>query len=204
MTRNSRLAIVTALTFLRIPLVLVFFACALVHASRPGAPSWLPWAAFGFLAASALTDMADGFLARRLGVVSNFGSHLDPLTDKVFSLATLPLLVYVAARNGHDAHAIVLLCMTVLFLLRDQWVSFLRSVGAGFKVPGHANWSGKLRTLISFPLICLVYLAEGAGVAIQPSFLYLLESAAIIITLVSLWVYTRRYWDCLRASLLDG
>ena len=47
--------------------------------------------------------------------------------------------------------------LAILFLLRDQWVSFLRSLGALHNLSAKANWSGKARTLISFPTICVIY-----------------------------------------------
>ena len=121
--------------------------------------------------------------------------------DKFFYLATFPLLVYVATRNGHPRHAMLLLVMTMLFLMRDQWVTFLRAIGSIYDVAGGANWSGKLRTAVTFPLICVIYaFEESPRPLINAKFLFGFEMLGLTINAISVWVYTRRYWPFLRRS----
>jgi phosphatidylglycerophosphate synthase len=96
----------------------------------------------------------------------------------------------------------VLLVLTILFLLRDQWVSFLRSIGALHNLSAEANWSGKARTIISFPTICVIYYALQAP-AVWPTrpglrILYLLEGSSMVINLISIVVYTLHFWPALR------
>jgi len=199
MDRKTKLGFVTFLTFVRFPLVLLFFTGALVHHRHP--VPWLFTASFSALIASAVTDLFDGYFARRLGVVTTFGAHADPLMDKFFYLSTLPLLVFLSAANGHTGHAVFLLCLTMLFLTRDQWVTFLRALGSLCGVRADANWSGKLRTGVTFPLIGAIYYVEAAPRPIVGyGFLYAFESAALLINVVSLFVYTRRYWPCLHRA----
>ena len=92
------------------------------------------------------------------------------------------------------------------FLLRDQWVSFLRSLGALHNLSAKANWSGKARTLISFPTICVIYyyLAAPAGWGLRPPdrVVYGLEGLSMVINLISIGVYTVRFWPALRAELV--
>src|SRR5690606_14825101 len=79
-TPKGALAIVTALTMVRVPLVLLFMAGALV-----GSPQRFPWLAptnLALLVVASLSDMFDGMLARRWRVTSTFGAMADPLTDK--------------------------------------------------------------------------------------------------------------------------
>jgi phosphatidylglycerophosphate synthase len=203
MSSRAKLAVVTLLTFARFPLVLLFFGGAIAYAVIPDAqhPPWLFATTFAALICSAVTDLFDGILARRFKVETRMGAHADPLMDKFFYVATLPLLVFVAAQNLHIRHAVFLLVMTLFFLTRDQWVSFLRTIGSTHNVPGGANWSGKLRTSINFPLICCIYHFEEAPRQIlAPWFVYAFEALGVIVNVVSLVVYTRRYWSCLRAS----
>lgn len=203
MSSRAKLAVVTLLTLGRFPLVLLFFGGAIAYAVLPEAshPSWLFAATFTALITSAVTDLFDGILARRFKVETRLGAHADPLMDKFFYVATLPVLVFVATHNQHIGHAIFLLVMTLFFLTRDQWVTFLRSIGSSHNIPGGANWSGKLRTSINFPLICCIYHFEEAPRQIlAPWFLHAFEALGIIVNVVSLVVYTRRYWACLRAS----
>ena len=201
MNAKTRMGIVTFVTFVRVPLVFAFFALAIADTVVPNPPGWLfPLSGF-CLVLAALSDAVDGTLARKLKVTSSFGAYADPLTDKIFYLTALPLLVFLSAHNGHITHSVVLLCFTVLFMFRDQWVSFLRSIGSMYGAKADANWSGKLRTLISFPVICLVYYYEAAeSPIIGQRLLYVFEAIGTLINLVSIWVYTASYWPYVRKS----
>lgn len=199
--KQYQLYLVTLLTFLRFPLVMLFFAGAIVYVWHPWTP--LFFASFAALIASAITDLFDGHFARRFDVQTEFGAHADPLMDKFFYLATFPLLVFVATSNHHTAHAVLLLVMTVLFLTRDQWVTFLRAIGSIYGVSGGAHWSGKVRTALNFPLICAIYYFEEAPETIQLDFWPLLlafEIVGLAINMISLFTYTRHYWPYLRRS----
>jgi phosphatidylglycerophosphate synthase len=203
---RANLLFVTFLTFARFPLVLLFFVGAIAYAARDRQPAWLFGLSFFALVASAVTDFFDGYFARRLKVVTKLGAHADPLMDKFFYLASLPLLVFVAARNEHFRNAAFLLVLAILFLLRDQWVTFLRSIGSMYSVSGAADWSGKLRTAINFPLICAIYYFEEAPATVPwlpriPSVpLRVFEGIGMLVTLVSIYTYTRRYWPYLRQA----
>jgi len=190
--KNAK-AFVMALTLGRAPLVFLFVIVAVAHGGS-GSP-WLAWTACGLLALASVTDWFDGMLARKWNVTSRMGMLLDPLMDKIFYLSVLPTLLYLIARHaGWNTHAIVLLIFTIFFLLRDQWVSFLRSVGAEHGADMRANWAGKLRTAMTFPIACIIYLY----VAFTPAWLpldgvYTLEGLGIAINLLSIVIYTRRF-----------
>ncbi len=202
MQQKHKLLFVTFLTFIRFPLVLLFFAGAMVHSYRPS--TWLFFLTFFSLVCSALTDLFDGYYARKFGVVTTFGAHVDPLMDKFFYLASLPLLVYIMALDGQHHLASAMLLLTLVFLARDQWVTFLRSIGAMYQADGKANWSGKLRTALNFPMICLVYYVQESPDAYRPAFFfpvaYTLVCLTIILTFISLVIYTRQYWPYIRKS----
>ena len=51
--------------------------------------------AFVFFTISGITDIADGFIARKFNLISNFGKLMDPLADKLTQIATLTSLVIV-------------------------------------------------------------------------------------------------------------
>lgn len=199
MDSRQKLRFVTFLTVVRFPLVLLFFTFAIIYVNARHAP--LFYLAFASLIISATTDLFDGYFARKFEVETPFGAHVDPLMDKFFYLATFPLLVFVATANGHTQHAIVLVILTTLFLTRDQWVTFLRSIGSLYNVEGGANWSGKLRTAILFPLICTIYFHEESPVPwIARPVVYTFEGLALLVNVVSLYVYTKGYWPYLRKS----
>jgi len=50
--------------------------------------------AFIFFTISGITDIADGFIARKFNLVSNFGKLMDPLADKLTQIATIASLVF--------------------------------------------------------------------------------------------------------------
>jgi CDP-diacylglycerol--glycerol-3-phosphate 3-phosphatidyltransferase len=202
MSKKTQLLFVTFLTFVRFPLVLLFFAGAVVHTYHPVA--WLFWVTFFSLVLSALTDLFDGYYARKFNVVTTFGAHVDPLMDKFFYLASLPLLVYIMALDQKHHLASAMLLLTLIFLARDQWVTFLRSIGAIYQADGKANWSGKLRTALNFPMICIVYYVEKAPAPynqlIPTSIAYAFVLLTLGLTIMTLFVYTKQYWPYLKKS----
>jgi CDP-diacylglycerol--glycerol-3-phosphate 3-phosphatidyltransferase len=204
--KQDKLRLVTILTLVRFPLVLLFFVAAVFEAFYPSTALFL--AALIFMIASAATDLFDGYLARKHDVVTDFGAHADPLMDKLFYLVTLPTLVFLSTRSGHAGHASLLLVMTVLFLARDQWVTFLRAIGSMYAVSGCANWTGKIRTGMMFPVICAIYVFEAAPPHlsfINFRLLLVFEILALVLNAYSFFVYTIYYWPHLQrsASLKD-
>src|ERR1700722_20880018 len=91
------------------------------------------WACIVFTLA-AITDLLDGYLARKLGVVSVLGKFLDPLADKLIVMAALVWLVHI---GGMPARA------GVLVLGREISVTGLRSVAASEGVVIAAGSEGK-------------------------------------------------------------
>jgi len=200
---GSRFYFVQALTLVRAPLIFLFLGVS-IFCGHPPPPFWFV-VAFAAMILSAVTDLLDGYFARKLNVTSRLGAYADPLTDKIFYLTTFPTLVYIAGRGGEHSQACILLLLAILFLLRDQWVSFLRSLGALHGLSATANWSGKARTVVSFPAICVIYyyLQAPANWPLRFSTCLVLglEFLSMAINLVSIWVYTRRFWPALRAEL---
>ena len=99
------------------------------------------------LAASGLTDMLDGFIARRFHMVSEFGKALDPLADKLTQLAMLCCLVL---RFPRLLWLIIVLCVKECFVASTQLLVFHRTD----MVLG-AEWHGKLTTLLLYAVMLL-------------------------------------------------
>lgn len=194
---------VLGLTLVRMPLIFLFLAAS-VFPPQPVSEFWFSLA-FSAMGLSAVTDLFDGYLARKFKVASRLGGYADPMTDKVFYLTAFPALVFLAARAGSYGHAQLLVVLAILFLLRDQWVSFLRSLGALHNLDAKANWSGKARTLISFPTICVIYYHLQAPahwwLQVPAAVVYGLEAASMAINLISIGVYTARFWPALREEM---
>jgi CDP-diacylglycerol--glycerol-3-phosphate 3-phosphatidyltransferase len=107
------------------------------------------WACIVFTLA-AITDVLDGYLARKLGVVSVLGKFLDPLADKLIVMAALVWMVPM----GRIAAWVV-----VLLLAREISVTGLRSVAASEGVVISAGQEGKIKTALQ--MIGIVALVLG-------------------------------------------
>jgi len=116
-----------------------------------------PWA---FLAATilfalaSLTDYLDGYLARKMKVVSSLGVFLDLTADKILVAAILIALVQIG---------IIPAWITFIIIAREFLVSGLRSLAAAKgKVIPAGKW-GKQKTFITLVAIGGVLLAKGLG-----------------------------------------
>jgi len=115
-------------------------------------PGWSAISCLVFLVA-ALSDALDGWLARRLGLVTVVGKFLDPLADKLIVLSTLVALV---------AHERVPAWLVILLMSRELAVTTLRAIASqeGFVIAAGAG--GKAKTAlqlvgISFLLVHFDY-----------------------------------------------
>jgi len=160
-----RRALPNAITLVRLALAVVFFS--LLEAINRAAPAeevarlgaW----AMALFATAALSDILDGYLARRWQVVSTFGRLMDPLVDKVLVLGGF---IYLASPKFEPIPANAMIgsgiaaWMVVVILLRELLVTGLRSYIESRGIPFPADWSGKLKMFIqSFCVGCCVYVA---------------------------------------------
>ena len=137
------------LTLLRILMIPVF----VLFASLGELPAGYLLAGLVFSLAS-FTDFLDGSIARKRGLVTDFGKFADPLADKIL---TTTAFLYMMADGV--CHPLVL----VLVLAREFAVSGVRMVAAGAKdgVVIAANVWGKLKTVLQMVTIILYYALAG-------------------------------------------
>ncbi len=197
---------VNILTFSRVPFIIAWLVLAIIQEFSTGL-MWGTWAVIA-LALAGFTDFFDGALARRWNVVSSLGKMADPLMDKVFYVVAFPALTWLIMHQGNTTHAIIMLVFTILYILRDLWVTFLRSVATMFGANVAAMMLGKVRTALSFPAAGLIYIY----LFIQPSlsataqlsgliFCYAIEAFMIILNLISFATYTCAYWPYVKKAL---
>ncbi len=207
MTARFHSLFVNALTFSRVPLIFVFMVFAVVAEWRQ-CWAWTIPADIGMLLAG-ITDLLDGRLARRWHVVSTFGKLADPLMDKVFFIVSFPTLLWlIGIQNENRVHLVVMLVFTVLYILRDQWVTFLRAVASAYQADVSAMWLGKVRTALSFPAAGLIYvylayhryLPDGWNGPLL-TVVYVVEAFLIVLNVYSCVVYTRAYWPYIRRAI---
>ena len=137
-----------ALTALRIALIVPVVILTLVDTE---ASSWVAFLAFGL---AALTDGVDGYVARRLDMVSSTGQLMDPIADKLLVTAAMVALVVVDRFPAWAA---------VVIVAREVAVSALRIVaslkGRGFP----ASLAGKGKTGAQLVAVLLYILPLGTG-----------------------------------------
>ena len=96
---------------------------------------------------TAATDFLDGWLARRLNLVTVIGKFLDPLADKLIAMAALVMLVHL----GRVAAWVVIVLMA-----RDFAVTGLRSIAMSEGIVIAAGKEGKYKTAVQ--LVGIVFL----------------------------------------------
>ena len=102
------------------------------------------WAAALFAAAS-ITDWLDGYLARRMGIVTIFGKFLDPIADKLIVMAALIMIL----PFGH-----VPAWMVLVILGREIIITGLRGIASSEGIVIQASDLGKFKTI--FQLVAII------------------------------------------------
>lgn len=144
-------------------------------------------AALLVLALAALSDMLDGAIARRFGLITPLGKVLDPVADKVLQLAMMLCLV-----SRHGAVMLVLL----LHLLRELMLGLMGAlVYRRCGVLTGAHWYGKLCTgfMYTFLGLALLWIEMPEGVFVTGLYL----CAGLI--LCCLWLYAMEYVKIIKA-----
>lgn len=107
------------------------------------------WWGLGLFLMASLTDLLDGFLARRRQQVTRLGMLLDPAADKILMAAAFISLVEL---NSNTAPA----WMVVVIISREFAVSALRSFAASEGLVIAAGLSGKIKTVVHVVAISLL------------------------------------------------
>jgi CDP-diacylglycerol--glycerol-3-phosphate 3-phosphatidyltransferase len=135
------------LTLSRIPIL--FGVVGFLYLPFSGASSL----AFVLFLIGALTDWADGYYARKQGMVSNFGKLMDALTDKVFMVGLFISLLVIGILPEWT------LPLLLLILSREFLITGLRLVAASDGVVLAAENSGKHKTVSQMVAAILLLLA---------------------------------------------
>lgn len=168
-----------ALTFVRI--FTVPFLVLLLYFPDP---TTCTLAAVFFLGA-VLTDLVDGFVARRYNLITNFGKFLDPVADKVLVISVLIMLVHLRWVPAWIA---------IIIIIREILVTGLRAIAADKGCVIAADKYGKLKTIFqSVALLPLIYHYPvfGLNIAAIGTVLLLL---ATVMTIYSGWNYLRGFY----------
>jgi CDP-diacylglycerol---glycerol-3-phosphate 3-phosphatidyltransferase len=176
-----------SLTLVRIFLVPFVVAILL---TMTGNENWALWGV-GIFFAAALTDLLDGYLARRRGQVTTLGRLLDPIADKLLVSSALISLVQLRVAPAW---------MVVIIIAREFAVSGLRSIAAheGFTIEVSTLGKGKMVTQVA--AVMGLILGHQYGGWLETTAMILLW-AVVVVALVSMVQYFREFWAKLDDSI---
>ena len=182
------------LTVSRIVLVLIFVLMSTLaepyyFANSPEQMYLLRWVAYILVILAGLTDLLDGYLARKFNIVSDFGALMDPLADKIFVTGTMLMAIEFNLMPAFIA---------VLVLCREFMVTGLRTLAAKKQVVISADRWGKLKTALQMVMLAIAGFAwvMDGGVA------YLHDAKWYGVRLWYIWL--TYLWSIVLVTVLSG
>lgn len=171
---NRVFTVPNVLSFLRLAAIPVFVWFALTGN---------PTVAVVILMVSGVTDWFDGYLARALNQRTKLGSQLDPITDRLYIIATVITLLW---------QSLLPLWFVIILLSRDLMLllllPFLRRTGRNSLPVTWVGKSGTFALLIALPLLLL-----GSEQVLAQSAVYWIGWAIALIGCVLYWVAGFQY-----------
>lgn len=169
----------------KITLVRVVLIPALMitmYLSNGSTGGWM-WTSLAIFIFASLTDYVDGQIARKYNQVSDFGKFLDPLADKLVTIAVMTMF---CEWGRFPAWALMLV------LTREFAVTGLRLIAVGKGRVIAAGWSGKVKTACTMIGLC--------ALMVFPENTILIWFVIILIELTTIYSgveYFIQNWQCL-------
>jgi CDP-diacylglycerol--glycerol-3-phosphate 3-phosphatidyltransferase len=185
----------TLLTLMRIalvPVLVLFFYLPY---------AWSNVACVIIFVLAAITDIADGAIARRTGQISRFGAFLDPVADKIMVSTALVLLV-----QRQETYQVVFAIAAAIIVGREITISALREWMSeiGERALVSVSWIGKLKTIFQMTAIGFLLYHEDLGWIPVALIGELLLYTAAGLTLWSMWNYLHAAWPAISNSSFDA
>ena len=174
------MTLASKITLVRVAFIPAYMALMYLSGGQPGL--WM-WLALGVFVIASLTDYVDGQIARRCNQVSDFGKFLDPLADKLLTIAAMTIF---CQWGMMPAWALMIV------LTREFAVTGLRLVAVGKGKVIAAGWSGKVKTASTMIGLCVLMAFPTVRL------LATVVNAVIVVTTVYSGVeYFIQNWNCL-------
>lgn len=168
------------ITLIRVVMIPAYMFTMYCSGGRGGL--WMGLSLILFIVAS-LTDMLDGHIARNYNQVTDMGKFLDPLADKLLTMAAMTMF---CQWGKFPAWALMLV------LAREFAVTGLRLIAVQKGVVIAAGWSGKVKTASTMVGLCAMMAFPGSRVINGLVILVIVAT-----TLYSGGEYFIRNWSCL-------
>ena len=169
------------LTILRVILI-PFFVFFLISPFFDGYGNYIALAIFII---ASLTDMADGKIARKYNLVTNFGKFMDPLADKLLVCSAMICLVDLK---------LIPVWVVLIIIAREFIISGFRLVASDNGIVIAASYWGKFKTTFQMVMICLM-IANFPQLQILTDIIMWI---ALILTVVSLIDYLVKNKDVMK------
>lgn len=174
------MTLASKITLIRVAFIPAYMALMYLSGGEPGHWMWLALAVFVI---ASLTDYVDGQIARRCNQVSDFGKFLDPLADKLLTIAAMTIF---CQWGMMPAWALMIV------LTREFAVTGLRLIAVGKGKVIAAGWSGKVKTASTMIGLCVLMAFPTVN------WLTTVVNIVIIVTTVYSGIeYFVQNWNCL-------
>ena len=164
------------LTVLRICMI-PFFVAVLLYEN--GADQMMRMIANVIFITASLTDLLDGKIARKYGLVTNFGKFMDPLADKLLVCSALICLIQLGQLPAW---------VVIVIISREFIISGFRLVAADNGIVIAASYWGKFKTVFQMTAVVLLIFNFPALSVVTDAVLWI----AVILTIVSLVDYVSK------------
>lgn len=168
------------ITLVRVAMIPAYLVTMYLSGGTAG--PWM-WAGLTIFILASLTDYIDGQIARRCNQVSDFGKFLDPLADKLLTIAAMSMF---CEWGRFPAWALMIV------LTREFAVSGLRMVAASKGSVIAAGWSGKIKTASTMVGLCVLM--------VFPENIVIIWIVVVLIAVTTVYSggeYFIKNWKCL-------
>ena len=168
------------ITLARVAMIPAYMVCMYLSGGQAG--MWL-WIALGIFIIASLTDYIDGQIARKCNQVSDFGKFLDPLADKLLTIACMCMFT---------EWGLMPAWALMIVLTREFGVTGLRLVAVQNGTVIAAGWSGKVKTASTMVGLIVAMAFPGVGWVVN-----VVTWMIVITTVYSGVEYFVQNWGCL-------
>jgi CDP-diacylglycerol---glycerol-3-phosphate 3-phosphatidyltransferase len=190
-----RINLPNQITIARLFIAVIFFFCLTEYSVRAEHPkTWVLDVSTVLFLIAAISDIVDGYLARKQNQVTSFGRIIDPFVDKILVIGAYTFLAgdgFLTATGSRVSD--VSAWMVVLIFGRELLVTSLRGVSEGSGESFGANVYGKAKMALQSTTIVwvLVTLAHPQRLALLVPLRPVLVYLTVIVTVLSVIPYLR-------------
>ena len=149
--------------------------------------AWAAWTALGLYTIACITDFLDGYIARKMEIVSPLGTFLDPISDKIFIASLLIVLV------GFDRIDGLWQIAAIIILSRELLVSGLREFLGPMNVQLPVSKLAKWKTTVQMVALGFLVVGDYGDVLLPHTLVYGQWGLTIaaILTAITGWAYLK-------------